>query len=86
MVVTREQMSKLPPQRDGVSHALLGLDLDPERIVLVSCLDVFLAPARTLGLSTVGVQREISSVRNLRQELRLLRTMTELPIRLLGRE
>ena len=86
VVVTREQMSKLPPQRDGVRHALLGLELEPERIVLVSCLDVFLAPARTLGLSTVGVQREISSVRNLRQELRLLRTMTELPIRLLGRE
>ena len=82
VVVTREDMNRLPPQRDGVRVALERFGCDAQQLLLVGCLDVNLRPGRTENMNTVGIRREMSSRRSLREETLLLDRLTELQDRL----
>lgn len=82
VVVTREDVSRLPPHRDAVRQALAKSGYPPEHLLLVGWSDVNLRPGRIEDMHTAGVLREMSSPRNLREENLILRSLTELRERL----
>ncbi len=82
IVVTREDIDKLPPQRDAVRQVLAQSQADPRRLLLVGWSDVNLRPGRTEHMHTACIPREMSSAHNLREEHLVLYSLTELQERL----
>ncbi len=82
IVVTRENIERLPPQRDAVRQILAQSHTEPQQILLVGWSDVNLRPGRTENMHTACIPREMSSERNLREEHLVLHSLTELQERL----
>ncbi len=82
IVVTREDIEKLPPQRDAVRQILAQSQVEPRRLLLVGWSDVNLRPGRTENMHTACISRELSTEHNLREEHLVLHSLTELQERL----
>lgn len=82
IIVTREDVPRLPPQRDTVRQALRKADCPAQQLLLVGSSDVNLRPGRTEEMHTVAVQREMSSPRSLQEQHLTVASLAELQERL----
>ena len=78
VVVTREDLRRLPPQRDAVRQVLQRLDCPANHVLLVGCSEVNLRPGRLENMNTAAVVRETHSLAGLQVENLLLQNLSEL--------
>ncbi len=77
-VVTREDLHRLPPQRDAVRRILQCFACPAHHILLVGCSEVNLRPGRLEGMQTAAVVQETHSPASLQVENLLLQNLSEL--------
>ncbi len=77
-VITREDLRRLPPQRDAVRRALQHFACPANHILLVGCSEVNLRPGRLENMNTAAVVRETRSPGGLQVENLLLQNLSEL--------
>ncbi len=77
-VVTREDLRRLPPQRDAVRRLLQHFACPANHILLVGCSEVHLRPGRLENMNTAAVVRETRSSAGLQVENLLLQNLSEL--------
>ncbi len=77
-VVTREDLRRLPPQRDAVRQARQQFACPANHILLVGCSEVNLRPGRLENMNTAAVMRETRSPAGLQVENLLLQNLSEL--------
>lgn len=81
-VVTREDLRRLPPQRDAVRHMLRKFESPAGRMLLVGCSEVNLRPGRLENMNTAAVVRETWPAERLQADNLLLHNLQELQERL----
>ena len=78
VVVTREDLRRLPPQRDAVRQTLQQFDCPADHILLVGCSEVNLRPGRLENMKTAAVVQETRGAAGLQVENLLLQNLSEL--------
>ena len=78
VVITREDLRRLPPQRDAVRRVRQHFACAAHHILLVGCSEVNLRPGRLENMNTAAVVRETRSPASLQVENLLLQNLSEL--------